>query len=288
MNIRLLLVVGTLILAACQRQDGQTDPVSPDFNQIHWYASRAAIAYQSEADIRKAFPNTVLVATTPNSDVQYFLEEDPEHQRQIISIRGTDNLANIREDVEYVLSRHPKLGIYVHSGFDEDAMQIFKALQPHLDHSQTLILTGHSLGAAISTLLMMYLLEDGYSLGPSINFGQPKVTNHKGVEKYRSLPLLRVADENDVVPMVPPTDLIDAVHGAYEHLGPELVLLQGRYYTYQSHRQVEANHVDSFWDNLGDESVSEHYMKHYLQNINSKLHGASPVPYDERERYIQR
>lgn len=285
MPFKQLLISGLLFLTACQPQDN-LDSTQVDFNQVVWYAKRAAMAYQTEAEIRQAFPDTVLVATTPNSDVLYFLERDQVQNRQIISIRGTANLRNISEDAEYIPSRNPKLGIYVHSGFDEDTFHIFKDLLPHLNPEQPVYLTGHSLGAAISLLLMMYLQEEGFEIGPSINFGQPKVTNHAGAEKYRALPLLRVVDENDVVPLVPPVDFLDSVHGAYEHLGPEVMLLMGNYYTYQTHHQVERFRDDSFWHNLGDESISAHFMKHYLQNIDSKLTLAISVPYEQREQYI--
>lgn len=281
-----LMLVMFLLLTACENET-TTDHNAINFEQVNWYAKRAALAYQSEQDIKAAFPDTVLVATTPNSDVQYFLEQDPIRHRQIITIRGTANLRNIREDVEYIQSRNPKLGIYVHSGFDKDTYQIFQDLTPRLNKNHTTIVTGHSLGAAIATLLMMYLQEEGYLLGPSINFGQPKVTNRAGAQKYHNLPLLRVADENDLVPMVPPRDFLDSLHGAYEHIGPELMLLGGKFYTYQTHHQVEQDDVDSFWDNLGDESIKAHYMKHYLHNIALKLNSAEAVPYDQRERYIK-
>ena len=274
-----------LLLTACTQQHA-IDHTQVNFEQVDWYAKRAALVYQSESEIRDTFPDTVLVATSPNSDVQYFLEQDPVRHRQIITIRGTANLRNIREDVEYIPSRNPKLGIYVHSGFDADTQQIFHDLEPKLIKSYSTVVTGHSLGAAIATLLMMYLQEEGYQLEPSINFGQPKVTNHAGAQKYHNLPILRVADENDLVPMVPPRDFLDSVHGAYEHIGPELILLSGRYYSYQTHHQVEADGVDSFWENLGEESITAHFMQHYLHNIAAKLDQAQAVPYDEREHYI--
>ena len=281
-----LLLVFFLLLTACKNEN-TTDLNTVNFEQVNWYAKRAAVAYQSEQEIKDAFPDTVLVATTPDSNVQYFLEQDPVRHRQIITIRGTANLRNIREDVDYIQSRNPKLGIFVHNGFDKDTDQIFRELAPKLNKDYTTIVTGHSLGAAIATLLMMYLQEEGFLLGPSINFGQPKVTNHSGAQKYHNLPLLRVADENDLVPMVPPTDLLDSLHGAYEHIGPELMLLSGEFYTYQTHHQVEKDHVDSFWDNLGDESIKAHYMKHYLHNISLKLSTAKAVPYEKREHYIK-
>ncbi|WP_323845521.1 lipase family protein [Microbulbifer magnicolonia] len=261
------------------------DVQSIDFHQVSWYAQRAAAAYQAEAEIRQAFPDTTLVTTTSN-DVQFFLECDAANRRQIVSIRGTANLSNAREDAEYVPSKNPRLGIYVHSGFDEDAMQVFDALFPRLDKSLQVILTGHSLGAAISTLLMMYLHEEGFALGRSINFGQPKVTNHQGVRKYDLLPLLRVVDENDLVPLVPPNDLIDLIHGGYQHLGPELMLLEGEYYVYQDAHTARHSPIDSFWKNLGKTSISAHFMQHYLHNINSKLAHAVEVSYSQRENAI--
>jgi len=280
------LIFGVLLLlTACQNQE-KPDRIHISFAEVDWYAKRAAAAYQPEATIRATFPNTLVVATSAQGEVQYFLEMDHQQKRQIITIRGTDNLRNIRDDVTYIESRNPKLGIFVHSGFDRDTQQIFQAIQPKLNNKYTTIVTGHSLGAAISTLLMMYLHEEGYPLGPSINFGQPKVTNQAGARKYHSLPLLRVADENDLVPLVPPTDLVDSIHGAYEHLGPELILLAGEYYSYQTHHQIRTDDVDSFWDNLGNESVSDHFMKNYLHNIRSKLDQSKAVPYDQREHYI--
>lgn len=270
MTIRQSIAVGVLLLAACQPQQEHV-PAKVDFAHVHWFAERAAIAYQTPEAIRQAFPNTILVATTDSSKVLYFLELDQVHKLQIVTIRGTDNLRNIVEDADYIVSQNPKLGIYVHRGFDQDASQIFNALLPHLDKAQPVVVTGHSLGAAIATLLMMYLQEEGFQLQPSINFGQPKVTNQAGVEKYHSLPLLRVVDEDDLVPLLPPTDLVDSIHGAYQHLGPQLVLLKGSSYRYQNHREIVATAVDSFWKNIGNESLTAHYMKNYLKNIVSKL-----------------
>ncbi|WP_346837562.1 lipase family protein [Microbulbifer sp. SAOS-129_SWC] len=257
-----------------------------NFQQVNWYAARAAAAYQSEADIRKSYPDTALVSTS-GGEVQYFLERETNPKRQVIVIRGTDNLRNAGEDADYVESENPRLGIYVHRGFDQTAIQIYRALLPQLDKRLPVLLTGHSLGAAISTLLMMYLHEDGFTLGPSINFGQPKVTNKAGAAKYHFLPLLRVVDENDLVPLVPPDDLIDAIHGGYAHFGPELMLLEGEYYVYENAHQSRQGAVTSFWKNLADLSVSEHYMQKYLRNITSKLAHAIQVKYSQREEFIQ-
>lgn len=257
-----------------------------DFTEVLWFAQRAQAAYSTEEEIKKAFPNTVRVANIADIEVQYFLELHHDEKRQIVSVRGTANLKNAKEDAEYLQSKNKKLGIYVHSGFDEDAMELYKDLLPHLNKDYKVTLTGHSLGAAISTLLMMYLHEDGFIIDDSVNFGQPKVTNAKGVKHYGSLPLIRVVDENDVVPLVPPVTLLDSIHGVYEHLGEEVILLETEYYVYLEKHDAQRKSIGSFWKNIGDESVSEHFMDNYIKNIKSKLSHSVQVPYKQREKYI--
>jgi predicted lipase len=243
-------------------------------------------SYKTKAQIKKSFPKTVRVAEVADTEVQYFLELHPDENRQIITVRGTANLANVKEDAEYIPSKNKKLGIYVHSGFDDDATKLYADVLPHLNKEHKVTVTGHSLGAAIATLLMMYLHEDGFDVERSINFGQPKVTNKKGVKRYEFLPLTRVVDENDVVPLVPPITLLDSIHGVYEHLGEEFILLEDAYYVYLEKHNATRKSIGSFWKNIGHESISEHYMTNYLKNIQSKKSDAVQVPYNQREEYI--
>ncbi len=258
-----------------------------DFEDLLWYAQRAKAAYKSEAFIKKTYPETVRVATLNDIDVQYFLEVLADQNLQVISVRGTANFKNAKEDAEYTQSKNKKLGIYVHHGFDEDSSKVYADLSPYLNKDYKVRVTGHSLGAAISTLLMMYLYEDGYQVERSINFGQPKVTNKRGVEAYDFLPLLRVVDEEDLVPLVPPITLIDSFHGVYEHLGEEVILLSGVYFVYLKQSMAERKSIGDFWKNLGHESVKDHFMDNYLKNVKSKLGKAVQVPYADRENYIR-
>lgn len=283
----LSLVCFSVILMSCHKSN-QLEVAKINFSDVQWYADRASAAYQTEQEIRRAFPATVRVTTVANTNVQYFLEIPEGQNKQILSVRGTDNLANIREDAEYLQSKNNKLGIFVHKGFDEDTFKIYQDVLPFLDKEKEVILTGHSLGAAISSLLMIYLHKDGFNIGRSLNFGQPKVTNTDGAKKYQFLPLLRLIDENDVVPLLPPTSFFDSIHGVYSHFGSEVILLEGLFYVYQdTHMQLET-HSGSFWENIGEVSVGAHYMKHYLHNINSKLEKAKQIPFAERARYIDK
>ena len=287
MGVSICLIFMLFFMYGCNSKDN-INLKRIDFKQIQWYANRASFAYNTPTEIQKTYPDTVRVASVNGTDVQYFIENPVSASSQVISIRGTANLANVREDAEYLPSKNHKLGIYVHKGFDEDTLLVYRDLLPHLDKNKKVILTGHSLGAAISTLLMMYLHEDGFTIELSINFGQPKVTNRKGAGKYAFLPLLRVADENDVVPLLPPTTLLDAIHGTYQHIGSEIILLEGLFYVFQDEHLQRQTSSDSFWKNLGHESIDEHFMKHYLHNINSKLDSSKEVPFEQREKYIDK
>lgn len=257
------------------------------FSEVDWYAQRAKAAYQTEAEIRAAFPQTTYVKLLAKPNIQFFVETFPEQKLQSISIRGTANKANAIEDAEYIQTDNTRLDIFVHSGFLHSTQAVYDALLPQLKKDYTLRLTGHSLGAAISTLLLMFLEKDGYTLGPSINFGQPKVTNRAGGKKYNFLPLLRVVDKNDIVPLIPVNTLLASIHGDYEHFGEEVILLDGQYFVYLDRHGALHTVTQSFIDNLDDLSLNDHRIAHYCAHIENKLQGAIQVPFAEREKYIK-
>lgn len=270
------VLVTTVLLGAASctsagdRGEEQGEAPSVAFDEVSWFAERALAAYQGEAYIRARFPNTTRVAVVEGADVQYFLERDEGSRRQTISIRGTANVENIVRDVEYVLAKDGALGIYAHRGFDLDARRVHQDLLPHLSRDYAVQVTGHSMGAAIAALLMIYLHEDGFTLASSMTFGQPKITNRQGVKRYGFLPLLRVVNEEDVIPLLPPTNLVHPVHGTYEHIGPELILEAGKGYAYLPEHDAERKSVGSLWRNLGRERVKDHAMVRYLENITAK------------------
>lgn len=281
----MIIFLFILCFSGCQIQK-KVEPNKVDFSQVQWYAKRASVAYATPEIIKKTFPNVTRVATVAGTQVQYFVENITDKPVQVVSIRGTANIKNAIEDAEYIQSTNNNLGIFVHKGFAQDTYLVYQDLLPYLDKSKEIVLTGHSLGAAISTLLMMYLQEDGFKLGLSINFGQPKVTNKVGALKYAKLSLLRVIDENDVVPLLPPISVVDSVHGIYQHIGEEIILLEGIYYVLQDQHMQRHTSSNSFWKNLLDVSIDAHFIKNYIHNIDSKLSGSKQIPFSQREAYI--
>lgn len=283
--MRISFALVFFVLFACGRYT--TDEfvaVDVDFKNVDWYAKRAQLAYSDKEKILKELDNVLYISTIPERDIQFFIEQLPDN-RQLISVRGTANLVNVREDVEYQKSRNKKIHIYVHEGFDEDASAVFNGALPYLDKSQEIILTGHSLGAAVSSLLMIYLYHEDFKIGPSINFGQPKFTNLEGAETYGFLNLTRIVDRDDVVPLVPPRTIFSSVHGEYRHFGQEVILLGGPYFVYLDNHIVTEKDLSEVWANLHDLSVEDHMIANYRNSIQAKFEKQTEVSYEQRHKY---
>ena len=93
---------------------------------------------------------------------------EPGVARMEVVVRGTNNLQNAIDDLEYVKVRDERLaGVWVHSGFQRSALALWRDLQPRLNaalaayNSQpvasgaprpsapvAISFTGHSLGAS--------------------------------------------------------------------------------------------------------------------------------------------
>jgi len=286
---QLTVVAFSLVFTACTSGYGTQDAeaVTINFDDILSYAERAKAAYEKPEVIKKKYPKTVSVVSLPKTDIQYFIETFHDEKLHIISIRGTSNLKNFKQDAEYIPTKNKKLGIYVHKGFDRDTAKILDDILPRLNKNYAVKVTGHSLGAAIASLLMINLHEEGFTIKHSVNFGQPKFTNKKGAQKYQFLPMLRVVNENDLVPLVPPVTLLDSTHGRYTHFKSEVILLQGNKYVYLNEHDASRTLPGSFWLNIEHASVENHFMDNYLKDIKNKLLNAVQVPYKDRENYIK-
>ena len=264
----------------------QVNDEQVDFASLETYALRSKAAYGTEQAIRAAYPNTVRIATPQNTEVRYFVERDDKTKTQFIVVRGTANHRNLKEDVAAKVREDGRAAIPVHSGFDAAARAIYADLQPYLKPGYTTYITGHSLGGAIAALLGIYAIEDGHKVLRIVTFGQPRFTTAKGVAKLSDLPLTRVVDENDIIPMVPPATKLDKTYGPYEHVGPEIILLEGPRYVYLPSHDANRLSLDEFWRTEGYADLQDHKMDNYLKRIALKKRGAIPIAYNSRERYV--
>lgn len=240
------------------------------FREVRDAAEYAAAAYENEEDNKSKLGEDGLDIDYLDGTEIKFLVKTLKNEHWI-SVRGTANAANAKVDATYIKERDEHLGVYLHEGFGYAAKDIYAKVKPLLNPEYKINVTGHSLGGAIAAILMMHLDVDQFQLNTCYTFGQPKVTNHEGVEKFRHLPLVRVVDNEDVVPLVPPLTIISALHGAYRHFGSEVILKDGGHFIFLPEHDAERMIVSSTWLSLFHESVEDHYMKNYIAHIDPLL-----------------
>ncbi len=279
----MLGVLGVTVrpIALCGKKPGPSAlPTAIDFSLVCQYAQRAALVYEQDSTIQSRSGTGVRVSISGplSSGIKAYVELDDTKRIQWVVIRGTSNLVNIRSDVDYNKVVDSRLNIPLHKGFADAAVQVYQFAKPLLKSNYETRLSGHSYGGAAAVIVLMLLKEDGFKLGQTMTFGQPKVTNRDGVRKYGTLPLLRFVNVKDPVPLLPPFELFAVLdEGPFQHLGPEVVLEDGPKYRYYPEHQAEVSSVFSFWENLKNlsiQDVPEHLMVTYLTRIQQKIPGA--------------
>jgi len=284
------------LLAACvgisatelQRIGSKITPENINFGELYTYAERASAAYAAKTVIRSKYPQTVRINAPSETDVRYFLERNDKTRTQFITVRGTTNSRNFFQDLDIVVREDRKVDIPVHAGFDLAARAIYNDVKPYLRPGYKTYVTGHSLGGAVAAILAIYLIEDDVAVVRVVTFGQPRFTTADGVKRLSFLPLARVVDENDIVPMVPPATATDPRFGPYEHVGPELILLEGRDIVYLPSHDATRISVGEFWRSVSFADLQDHKIKKYLKRIADKVKGTMEVPYNEREKFVFR
>ena len=288
MKTKTILTIILLFLTGCA---GLYHPKKDtlQFTDIHQYAEMADASYRGNYYINQKYQEAyeVTIYQLEDFEVKYFVLKNHLLKKQYIIVRGTDNLENAITDLQYLKSKDPKTGIFIHSGFLETTQLIYQRLildDPKLltkDYETTLV--GHSLGGAIVGILGTYILESAINLKWVITFGQPKFTNTEGIQKIKELPFIRVVNQGDLVPMVPPTSLLSILDGEYHHGGLEIFLSDQGTVEYTNVGTAEHdNQKASFWDTLleGDIDYEKHLMGAYIRKINKLISKAVYITYE--------
>jgi len=257
-----------------------------DFETLDVNVKRAKAAYATPAQIRTAYPKTIRVATPGGRDVQYFIERDDKAKVQYLSVRGTMDDTTLKEDFDAKVRDDRATKIPIHTGFDQDARAVWKDAQPYLKNGYQTYLVGHSLGGAVAAVLGIYMIEDGYKVDKIYTYGQPRFTTSAGVSQLGFLPLMRVVDENDLVPLLPPGMVVNKKFGPYQQVGPEVILLDGPDYVYMPNQQASELSLGSFWRGLHVADLKDHKLNNYMKRIEDKITASRQVPYNQRENYI--
>ncbi|KAL4246808.1 AB hydrolase superfamily protein [Abortiporus biennis] len=173
----------------------------------------------------------VLQAAGDDADIPgFFIAKDPASQTVVVAHQGTDpeSLISISNDVEIAQvklnsTRFPSTasGVLVHDGFQatqgRTADLVLSTVQSALSSTgfKRVLVTGHSLGAAIAlldaTMLKMHLPSDTQI--DSVVFGLPRTGNQAFANMIDAMfpAFTHVTNQNDPVPTVPPQFL------SYQH-----------------------------------------------------------------------
>ncbi len=285
-------------LQACQSTPVLSAPPDAkavvDFGAIHRLSELYRVMrYESDARIRDvagAQYDELALVDLPGTKNRYMVGTLHDEKRQEVFIRGTANMRNALYDMEYRAHRSVELGIDLHAGFEAMTFVVYHDILPRLRPDYDIVLFGHSLGAAEAVILSMLLDRDHFRVRAVYASGQPRITDAEGEKKFDYLPIVRIINEDDPVPFLPPRAIASSAR-PYTHIGSAIILLDGPYYALVAEDTGNEALATDFWRNLPREGfveqVDEHFIAAYLARLAPKVGAAIQVPYAERGRYVK-
>jgi hypothetical protein len=154
-------------------------------------------------------------------------------QYVVVAWRGTDNIRGFIQDADFTQTQFPGApdGVRAHSGFlklvttfQPKAMALYEQAQASCGGDCPVLFTGHSLGAAMSTMSAVdfAVRYKGFTT-QILNFGSPRIFNPAGATWVSSefpglnITHVRVTSTKDPVPHLPPEHFLET----YQHSGTE-------------------------------------------------------------------
>lgn len=150
----------------------------------------------------------------------------------LVSFEGTSDVQSFIKDLEFVKTAGPWDicdGCEVHGGFLDEYNSVKICVQTALKGTgcplgSAIRTTGHSLGAAMNSIAMMDLVNAGWVIEESYDFGKPRVGNRNFASTHNALfqgKAFRITHAKDPVPQLPPTDF-GSIDWEFEHVEPEI------------------------------------------------------------------
>lgn len=276
-----IFLAGTVALAVAAfillRHPGKLTGVSDDFNDVKLeeiiaFAERSNSAYHEDKDFRHEYGPDVEHGEFPDSGLRVYLDRSPAGEAQWVIIRGTANLQDIFDDLDFVGRDEHELGINVHAGFDQSLQECLPWILERLDKTRPVRVTGHSLGGSVAALLVATLDHRGYKNVSAITFGQPKFTDAHGADKLARLNILRIVHDEDPIPMLPPVEIEGKSFALYHHFGPEMIVRRTGHFLFLPEHSASRIDVSQLWADLKNIRPMSHDMvKGYLPALKSAM-----------------
>ena len=163
----------------------------------------------------KGFENTT-------RDMQGFVAYLPKNNTVIVAFRGSVDIKNWIDDFDALTMAYPKCSnCRVHVGFYQGYMEIAHEIKSQVQlilgkyRDAQIHVTGHSLGGAMAVVAALDLKSTFGKVDHLYTFGQPRVGNQHFADYLASeiASGYRVVHYADIVPHVPPLDMLDYRHG---------------------------------------------------------------------------
>lgn len=181
----------------------------------------------------------------------------------IIAFRGTqaDSFCDLVTDATFILENWDLPG-RVHSGFSASLSSILAPIEQWLHETgpSQLLLTGHSLGAALATLLAARL-ADGERPIELVTFGSPRVGDEALAASLGSLMVRRYVNCTDAVAALPPPLIYSHVRGLHYidrdgmiHVGdePAIAMAKDQRAAHRAYTQLMWRTGNVLWRALAD------------------------------------
>ena len=217
-------VVLPLATAAYQVMDGSRPTLPPGFAQT------ALIRADGVVLAAMTNPHPAVTAMTKDTDIFGLLGRSAARRMAFVSFRGTSDAADWLADLDAVPANYRPLSGFgqVHAGFQDVYQLVRESIAASLAAASTkcnqILVTGHSLGAALAVLAAPDIFKNmpPNTIEPQlITFAGPRVGLSDFAAAFNAAveSCFRIVNFLDIVPHVPPAP--------YVHVGTEIAVDSG-------------------------------------------------------------
>ncbi len=243
-------------------------------NSSVWLSGAAYCGKNNYTSMKLAGPASNFIVENvlydPKTDLEGYTGVLGSSNTVYVVFRGSFSNRNWIDDFEILKTKYhtfPNCDCEVHHGFYETTLNLKNStidsvnlLKKKYGYSNVIV-TGHSLGAAIAQMIGMELVAANIS-NTVYNFGQPRVgdgTYARFVNSISELKLYRFTHDKDIIPHAPPLD-IGYVHSCQEIFEN----INGTLKECSLENCEDPTCANQF--PLIDTNIKEHmyYLKHYL------------------------
>ncbi|MEW6708880.1 MAG: lipase family protein, partial [Candidatus Riflebacteria bacterium] len=248
---------------------------SVNFELVLNYATLCQMMnYNPDQDILSIYPNTRFIDLPKFKNRMFIIDEAGQDANgkgiQTIVFRGSGHPRNFLVDLNFRPSKAKETGCRIHRGFLKSVREVHEIATPYLDKSRKIRLAGSSLGGGLALVYAMFLEKKGYDVDLIITFGQPRVTDTKGRELFKHLPLIRIINRTDAFPAIPPFKPF-----GYAHFGQAIILYdESHFCVYNQHvlAQIkDKSDVANFFYKVKKKDIS--IPNHFINLVAQKLEG---------------